>query len=138
MYSMYDALVIYDYSSKYQDKLSSSFERLDNINTIDWNSDTSKEFLEEQFGFEPKTMIVIDDDVVYVGDRATEHLAERQGVPPFLANLAKSRAEPFSTIASKIIGVTEDNDNVHGEFPLDEDAEQVVEDYLEGTSIDIN
>lgn len=135
---MYDALVIYDYKSKYQDKLSSSFEKLDNINTIDWNSDVSQEFIDKQFGFNPKTMIVVDDTTVYVGNDATEHLAERQGVPPFLSNLAKSRAEPFSTIASKIIGFKEEKDNIHGEFPLDEEAEEVIHDLLQGTSIDIN
>lgn len=135
---MYDALVIYDYNSQYQDKLSSSFEKIDNLKTLDWNSDEAQDFLEIQFGFKPKTLIVIDDKTVYTGKEATEHLTERQGVPSFLSKLAKSRAKPFSTIASKIIGVSEDNDNIHGEFPLDEEAKDIIDDIIGGTSIDIN
>lgn len=134
---MYDALVIYNGDSKYQDKITGGFKKLDDIKAVQWSDETVQNFLEEQFGWTPKSLVVVDGDTVYIGKHATEHLTNRQGVPTMLSELTKSRAEPFSTVASKLLDFTEDTDEVHGEFPLQSEAEEYVDDLLGGTSIDI-
>lgn len=134
---MYESVVIYNSSSKYQEKVTAGFKKIDDIKAINWNSDEAQSFLEDQFGWTPKTIVVIDEDTVYVGKNATEHLANRQGVPSILSEFTKSRAEPFSTIASKILDFTENNDDIHGKFPIKETAEESFNDIVTGTEIDI-
>lgn len=135
---MYDALVIYDSNSKYQDKITEMFNRLDDFKAVEWTDETVQLFLEDQFGWKPKALVVVDDSTVYIGKHATEHLTNRQGVPTILSQLTKSRAQPFAGIASRVLNFTEDTDEIHGEFPLNDEAENHLENLLSGTSIDIN
>jgi hypothetical protein len=134
---MYDSVVIYNSNSKYQEKVTAGFKKIDDIKAIHWDSDVAQSFLENQFGWTPKTLVVIDEDTVYVGKYATEHLTNRQGVPSILSEFTKSRAEPFSTIASKVLNFTEDNDEIHGKFPIKNEAEDDVKNLLSGTNIEI-
>lgn len=137
MVSMYDALVIYDGNSKYQDKIASGFKKLDDVKAVQWKNETVQDFLQEQFGWKPESLIIVDDDTVYIGKHATEHLTNRQGVPTMLSKFTKSRAEPFSTVASKLLNFTEDTDEIHGEFPIQPESKPYVDDLLSGTNIEI-
>lgn len=134
---MYDALVIYNGDSKYQDKITGGFKKLDDIKAVKWEDEKVQEFLQEQFGWIPKSLVVVDDETVYIGKHATEHLTNRQGVPTMLSEFTKSRAEPFSTVASKLLNFTEETDEIHGEFPLQPDAEEYIDDLVGGTNISI-
>ena len=135
---MYESLVVYDQNSTYQQKIANGFKKIDDIKTAEWSDEDVQSFLQNQFGWKPKNLIVVDNETVFVGKHATEHLTNRQGVPSIVAELTKSRAEPFSSIASKLLDFTDESDEIHGEFPLDETAKSSVEDLLGGTHIDIN
>jgi hypothetical protein len=133
---MYDAVLIHDKESKYKSGIARAFNKADNIKVLDWNDEDVQTFLDKQFGWRPKSMMVIDEDKVYVGENATEHLVERIGVPKTVTKLAKSRAPPVSAVVSTLTG--DDSDDITGEFPLDEDAEDIVDEFINGTDIPIN
>lgn len=134
---MYDAVVVYDGNSQYQDKITKIFKKVDDIKAVEWEDESIQEFLSKQFGWKPKALIVVDDGTVYVGDNATEHLSSRQGIPSVIPSLVKSRL-PFSTVLSKLLSFADDSDEIHGKFPLDEDAQQQIEEIRSGTDIGIN
>lgn len=133
---MYDAVLIYDDESTYKSGIAEAFKKADNIKVLDWNDDDVQEFLELQFGWKPRTMMVVDDDTVHVGENATEHLVGRIGVPKPVTKLAKSRAPPVSAVVSTLTG--SESDDINGEFPLDEEAEKIVDDFTSGTNVPIN
>lgn len=135
---MYDAVVIYDKDSRYHKFLSGKFEKFDNIKTVDWNSERAQDFLEAQFGWKPLNLIVLDNDKVYVGQNALDHLVERLGIPSVVSSLLKSRTAPFSTVASKAVDLRGEFDDISGEFPLKEGAKEYRNDFTSLTDIDIN
>lgn len=134
---MYDALVIYDAECSYHDQLSSAFESADALKTVDINSSAVQEFLDTQFNWQPYAFMVVDGDTVYVGEYATEHLVTRLGVPGAVTQLAQSQASPVSTVVSTLVR-RKDTDPIHGEFPLQPEANDYVESVTTGTSVQIN
>lgn len=135
---MYDIVVIYDSSSRYHSKLTDVFENIDDIKRIEWESEDSQEFLDAQFGWKPKTLLVVEGDEVYVGGNATDHLTSRQGIPSIIPDITKSKTQPFSTILEKAVDFTDDSDEISGIFPLKDEARDVIDDINSGTTIDIN
>lgn len=132
---MYDVLLIYDGKCTYCTGIAEAFKKADDVKAVDWNDERVQSFLDAQFGWEPFAMMVVSDNTVYVGENATEHLTERVGVPAPVTKFAKSQTGTVSTVVSKLAR-RRDADDINGEFPLDEEAEEYVDDLIGGTDIE--
>lgn len=120
-------ILIYDAKCTYSKGISSVFAQSDKqVRSIDWENSVVQDFLEEQFGRKPFAMMVVDDGTLYVGEEATRHLTQNIGIPNTVTEVVKHRAQPVSTIFSKLARRRQ-TDNIHGEFPINDEAATILE-----------
>lgn len=117
-------IVVYDNNSMYNDKIAKIASKVDDIKLVDYNNKEIQEFLDIQFGFKPNCLYVIDDGELYIGEKATNYLINRQGVPSIFSNIVRSKFDDVSNLFSYI---TDDvSDDIHGVFPIREEAQEFI------------
>lgn len=127
-----NTIVIYDGESTYSDNVAKLVDKIDDVNMFDYRNEDVQNLLEEQFRFKPNCLFVIEDDTMYVGDHATDHLMGRQGVPNIVSSILRSR---FDDVSKLLSFVTEDSDgDIHGEFPIREEAKYIIDDMQDDSS----
>lgn len=127
-----NTIVIHDSKSTYSDNIAKLVDKIDDVNMFDYRDENVQNFLEKQFSFKPNCLFVIEDDRIYAGDHATDHLMSRQGVPNIVSGLLRSK---FDDVSKLLSFVTEDSDgDIHGEFPIREDAKEIIEDIQDDSS----
>lgn len=117
-------IVVYDNNSMYNDKIAKIASKVDDIKLVDYNNKEIQEFLDIQFGFKPNCLYVIDEGELYIGEKATNYLINRQGVPSIFSNIVRSKFDDVSNLFSYI---TDDvSDDIHGVFPIREEAQEFI------------
>lgn len=123
-------IIIFDGNCPYCMMASVTVENLnDNIKIIEWQDESSQNFLQKQFNNTPFNMVFVDSekDSVWVGDKAVKEIADRSRVTkPFKSLLLRN----YDKIAS-FVGFLSRRENdydreYYGLYKLEDEAEEIM------------
>jgi hypothetical protein len=103
---------------------------------VPWDAREIQAFLDAQFGSRPFAFVLIEEDTVHVGEETVARLLRSRGVPESLTR-ALTRAYPVVAAPFGRVVHGRAPADIHGTFPLDDDARTQVEPLRRGYTIPV-
>jgi len=103
---------------------------------VPWQTDEIQAFLAAQFGSRPFAFVLVEGDSVHVGGDTVERLLRRRGVSTAVVRLLTGTYQTVADPFGRAVHGREPAD-IHGTFPLDDDARAHVDPLRRGYTIPV-